>query len=205
MTIILIRHGETNLNRAKILQPPDTPLSELGEQQAARLARSLKGRGVDTIFSSDMKRAAQTADAIALALQLPVQYSTLLHERNFGDLRGKRYSELSIDPMDGNYLPPNGESWAQFRQRVASAFESILQLATGSGKTLAVVSHGLVIKEIVARHLQLDQPIPEHFENTSITVFERHPPYKISQLADASHIADLMEASNRTGKQGGLV
>ncbi len=205
MTIILIRHGETNLNRSKTLQPPDTPLSELGEQQAAHLANSLRGSGVDTIFSSDMKRAAQTAEAIALALQLPVQFSTLLHERNFGDLRGKRYSELSVNPMASNYSPPNGESWTQFRRRVAIAFASILEFAAGSAQTLAVVSHGLVIKEIVARHLQLDQPLPEHFENTSITVFEKHPPHKISQLADARHIADLMEASNRTGKQGGLV
>ncbi len=205
MTIILIRHGETDLNRARVLQPPQTPLSELGEKQAELLAVRLRDQNIDRILSSDMTRAAQTAGAISRELQLPVEYSTTLHERNFGDLRGKRYSDLDVNPMASDYSPPNGESWTVFRQRVASAFAEILQFAQTSSQTLAVVSHGLVIKEMAATHLQLRQAVPEHFENTSITMFDRSPPHLTQLVADADHLSDLMAAHNPSGQHGAPV
>jgi len=61
MSILLIRHGETALNAARVVQPADTPLSERGAAQAAALARRLADFGIAAILSSDLPRAAQTA------------------------------------------------------------------------------------------------------------------------------------------------
>lgn len=205
MTIILIRHGETDLNRARTLQPPETPLSELGRQQAGLLASSLRDRRVDAILSSDLARAAETAEAVATELELSVQYSALLHERNFGDLRGQPYSSLSVNPMEEHYAPPNGETWEEFRRRVADAFELVMKLAHSSMHTIAVVTHGLVIRELATRHLQNDTPVPEHFENTSITIFDKQPPHRTQLIANADHIDELMQQHRLTGQTGGLV
>ena len=199
MNIILIRHGETPLNRARILQPADTPLSDLGQQQAKAMAQRLKEEPIDAILSSDMTRAAQTAQALSDATDIPIAFSTLLHERSFGDLRGQRFDDLGFDPMAPSYAPPNGETWEQFYQRVAEAFELVIQTANAQNKTLAVVSHGLVIREIVNRHLSSQGQAPERLENTSVTIFEKQPPHTVSVLGSADHIQGLSDSQTTNG------
>lgn len=203
MSIILIRHGETPLNRARILQPPDTPLSDLGLAQAGAMAQRLSAEPIDRIVSSDMTRAAQTAAALGEALNLPVQHTDVLHERSFGDLRGKKFSELGFDPMAPDYAPPNGESWPAFYERVSRAFDYVIEQALQSEQTLAVVSHGLVIREMIRRHLQSDAP-PERLENTSVTMFDRRAPYAVSLLACDAHLLDL-DHPDKPAQPGGLV
>ena len=53
-----------------------------------------------------------------------VEYEPLLHERNFGDIRGTAYADLDVDPFDPAYAPPNGESWETFHARVDRACAS---------------------------------------------------------------------------------
>lgn len=202
MNIILIRHGETPLNRARILQSPDTPLSDLGAQQARAMGERLKHEPISAILSSDMARAAQTAQALSEATGIPVAHNTLLHERSFGDLRGQRFADLGFDPMAPDYAPPNGESWEVFHHRVAQAFELVIETAATQEKTLAVVSHGLVIREMVRRHLTSNVNVPERLENTSVTIFEKQAPHTVSLLACAKHLKDL---SDDTSGRGGLV
>src|SRR5690242_1176708 len=87
--ILLIRHGETALNAARVVQPEDTPLSERGIAQAARLAQSLAKLGVAHVLSSDLPRARATADALVRSTGAAIEDSVLLQERNFGDIRGR--------------------------------------------------------------------------------------------------------------------
>ena len=89
MSLLLIRHGETALNVARVLQPADTPLSARGVMQAEALARRLATLDVVAIVSSDLPRALCTAEAIAAATGAPIETSALLQERNFGDWRGQ--------------------------------------------------------------------------------------------------------------------
>ena len=203
MNVILIRHGETPLNRARILQPADTPLSDLGQAQAQAMAERLKDEPISAILSSDMTRAAQTAAPLAAALDLPVKYNQVLHERSFGDLRGQKFSELGFDPMAPDYAPPNGESWPTFFKRVADAFELIIAEAAQQEQTLAVVSHGLVIRELIRRHLHSEAP-PERLENTSVTVFGRTAPFPVSLLACDAHL-DNVTHPDKPAQPGGLV
>ena len=198
MSILLIRHGETALNVARVLQPADTPLSARGLVQAQALAQRLGALGVSGILSSDLPRALQTAQAIAAVTGAPIETSALLHERNFGDFRGLPYDDMGVNPLTMLDAPPGGESAEAFAQRVALAFGLIVQrrklLADqrgGSfGGTLAVVTHGLVLRTLFAAQLQLPDgtPAPSHFGNTSLSVLDAAAPHRVTLLDCTRHL-----------------
>ena len=114
MSLLIIRHGETALNVARVLQPADTPLSARGIEQAEALAHRLSTMNVSAIVSSDLPRALRTAQAIAAATGAPIETSALLQERNFGDWRGQPYDGMAINPLTMLEAPPGGESVAVF-------------------------------------------------------------------------------------------
>jgi len=111
MAILLIRHGETAGNRDRIVQVPETPLSEHGLDQAARLARRLASSPIFEIWTSPQPRARMTAAAIERVSGLPVLEEKDLEERSFGAIRGTAYADLDFDMMAPDYRPPEGESW----------------------------------------------------------------------------------------------
>lgn len=94
MTILLVRHGETDGNAARILQRPDVPLNERGTRQAEQLAGRLSAFGFVCILCSDYLRARMTAAPLAARSGIAIEESPLLRERNFGDLRGMPYAQL---------------------------------------------------------------------------------------------------------------
>jgi 2,3-bisphosphoglycerate-dependent phosphoglycerate mutase len=203
MPVYLIRHGETTLNAARILQPPDTPLSEHGSAQAYALGARLRAQSVDAILSSDMVRAMQTAKAILaerpVADSLALKISPLLQERNLGDYRGQPYEVIGCDLLDFKEAPPGGESLVAFEARVAIAFDQVIALhrlltvTTNPDPLLLVVSHGLVIRRMIEAHVGLgaDQRVPDHLANTSITIFETAPPHAVTLLNSSSHLLEL--------------
>ncbi len=122
MTILLVRHGETDGNAGRILQRPDVPLNARGMRQAELLARRLCTHGFVHILCSDLLRARMTAAPIAARSGIAIEESPVLQERNFGDLRGLPYAALAEDPFGPDVAPPNGEDWPTFHARVADAF-----------------------------------------------------------------------------------
>ena len=193
MSIFLIRHGETAGNAARIVQRPDIPLSERGLAQAERVARRLANAGLTNILSSDLRRAAMTADQLARATGLPIAFEPLLHERNFGDIRGTAYTDLGFDPFDPGYAPPNGETWDVFHARVDRAWARIQAEAAAARGSLAVVTHGLVCKSLAGRHLALPdgEDVPERWENTSVTIIDAQAPWRVALLNCCAHLDDL--------------
>lgn len=149
MELWLVRHGETALNAARILQPVDTPLSAHGLRQAQALAEQMAGEPIAGILSSDLPRAKQTAQAIASRTGHPMRTTVLLHERSFGDWRGQPYESLSADPLMMDVAPPGGESASQFVERCRQAFDHALQLQGEIGGPLVAVTHGLVIRQML--------------------------------------------------------
>ncbi len=198
MSIFLIRHGETAGNAARIVQRPDIPLSPRGSAQAERLARRLAGAGIAAILSSDMARAAMTAEHLSRVSGVPIVYEPLLHERNFGDLRGTAYADLTFDPFDLGYAPPNGESWEVFHARVDRAWARIREVAAATKGHLAVVTHGLVCRSLASRYLALPegQGVPERWENTSVTILDARAPWRVELLNCCVHLEDLPAASD---------
>jgi broad specificity phosphatase PhoE len=190
MSIILIRHGETPLNAARVLQFPDTPLGERGMAQAQAVARRVVALEPVAILSSDMRRAWMTAEAISHATGLPIEPSALLQERNFGDLRGLSFDSLDHDPIAAETGAPNGESMLQFRQRVAQAFEQIVQRRASLMGNLVVVTHGLVIRTLFAKHMLIaaSEPSLERLGNTSLSIIAAYAPYQVELLNCTAHL-----------------
>lgn len=191
--IFLIRHGETAGNAARILQRPDMPLSPRGVAQAERLARRLTGAGITAILASDLVRAAMTAEPVARVTGAAVTFEPLLHERNFGDIRGIASADLGFDPFDPGYTPPNGESWEVFHARVDRAWARMHEAAAATRGHLAVVTHGLVCKSLAGRHLTLPEGagVPERWENTSVTILDAQAPWRVALLNCRAHLDDL--------------
>jgi len=193
VSIFLIRHGETLGNASRTVQLPDNPLSPRGMAQAERLARRLEREGIASVLSSDLARAVATADYLRRATRAPVRYDPLLQERNFGDIRGTPYAELDFDMFAPGYAPPNGESWEVFHARVDRAWALVQQAAAVAKGNLAVVTHGLVCRSLVGRHLILPdgQEAPERWENTALTIIDYPAPWRVRLLNSIDHLDGL--------------
>jgi len=192
--IFLIRHGETAGNAARIVQLPEIPLSPRGLAQAERLAQRLAREGVAQILSSDLVlRARQTAEVLQRATGAPLAFEPLLHERNFGDIRGTAYADLDFDIFAPDYAPPHGESWPVFHARVDRAWERVQALAAATDGNLAVVTHGLLCRSLAARHLRLPEGaiVPGRWDNTPVTIVECPAPWRVTLLNCVAHLDDV--------------
>jgi len=190
MAILLIRHGETVLNAARVIQWPDTRLSDLGKEQARRVAKRLRDFPIQRILVSDYTRAEMTAEAIQTTTNAPAHTLASLRERNFGDLRGKSYDELDDDRFADDYQPPNGESWPQFHGRVAKAWHDVRAIADHAPGDTCVVTHALVCHSLLEH--QID-PGPHtlagaSIHNTSLSIIGGGPPWVLERLACTLHL-----------------
>ncbi len=190
MTILLVRHGETDGNAARILQRPEVPLNKRGLLQVDHLAQRLFALGFAHILCSHLLRARMTAAPLASRSGIEIEENPLLQERNFGDLRGLPYAELTENPFGSDFLPPNGEDWPTFHARVADAFAFIVNRRRSVNGTLVVVTHGLVCRALVERHALLPEGmvIPERFDNASLTVIQEDSPHGVSLLNCTRHL-----------------
>jgi broad specificity phosphatase PhoE len=198
MSILLVRHGETPSNAARVVQLPDAPLSERGLAQAGLLAERLAQLGVAAIIASDYARALSTAERVHAATGAPLELWPELRERHFGELRGRGYAEIGHDIFAPDYAPPGGESWPEFNARVARAWQRVSARAAQARGNLAVISHGLVCRSIV-EHLvprAAGVGVPEHWGNTSVTVFAAEPPHEIALLNCSAHLSSLERSEN---------
>ena len=114
MTILLVRHGETDGNAARVLQRPDVPLNDRGIRQAEQLARRLSAPGFARILCSDLLRARMTAAPLAARSGFAIEQTPLLQERNFGDLRGMAYAALAEDPFGPTSCHPMAKTGRHF-------------------------------------------------------------------------------------------
>jgi probable phosphoglycerate mutase len=188
--IVLVRHGETPSNAARVVQTPDTPLSEHGALQAERLAARLASLGIARILSSDLARAVGTAEHVQRATQAPLELEPLLQERNFGDVRGTPYAELEVDLFAPDFAPPGGEDWEQFHARVTRAWERVRAVAAATPGNLAVVTHGLVCYSLALRHLSLPGGRePElRLPNTALALVESSAPHHVLLWGCIAHL-----------------
>src|ERR1700722_9144926 len=201
MTILQVRHGETDGNAARILQRPDVPLNDRGLRQAERLVRGFSALGFARILCSALLRARTTAAPLAARSAVAIEQSPLLQERNFGDLRGMAYAALPEDPFGPDVRPPNGEDWPTFHARVADAFAFIVSRRQSMNGTLVVVTHGLVCRALVERHTLLPDgvAVPERFDNASITVIHEDAPHRVGLLNCTAHLATSLDADRNGG------
>jgi len=154
-TLLLARHGETDWNRDQRWQGhSDTPLNELGREQARELADSLDG--IDAVYSSDLARASETAEIVAAQLGLEVHVDDRLRERSFGAWEGltmeeieRRYEEAHGRWRAGeSHGADDAEAFEAFAARVHSFLDEVLR--RHPDETVLVVGHGGSIRVIHA-------------------------------------------------------
>lgn len=196
MKVYLVRHGETPLNAAGVIQLPDTPLSERGAVQAERVAQRLAPVGIERVLTSDHARAHATAKAISATTGAPLDIEPLLRERHFGIHRGSGYDSLEVDIFAPDYDPPGGESVGEFEARVGDAWSAMRDAAARARGPIAVVSHGLVCGALVRGHLSAAPGIDveaARWVNASVTEIEPAPGprWAIVRLACAEHLVGI--------------
>ncbi len=181
-TLIMVRHGESEWNREGRIQGQSDPeLTGLGRAQARQVAERLAMEAVDCIYSSDSKRAANTAAAIAQKLHLPITHDQRLREISVGSWEGLLFTEAEVMypeeyvawRKDFSRARGGGESRVELTVRAWSAVAEIV--AAYPGKNIVIVSHGGTIQAIAAHILQLppaNYGFLRGLENCSMTWLE---------------------------------
>lgn len=179
--LILIRHGETLWNTERRMQgQQDSPLTERGLWQARQLGLRMKALEFSALYSSDLPRAARTAQAIAAETGHDILSDQRLRERHFGMFEGLTQKEMqSREPeayerfmsRDPQYSVPGGESPVAFFARCRAVLEELAR--RHAGQSIAIVTHGLVLDSAyrAATGLALDAQRPVPLVNASLNWF----------------------------------
>ena len=179
--LILIRHGETLWNTERRMQgQQDSPLTTRGQWQAQQLGVRMRELPFAALYSSDLPRAALTAEQIAQVTGHAIVTDQRLRERHFGVFEGLTQQEMeSREPeayvrfmsRDPQYAVPGGESPAGFFSRCRAALEDLA--ARHAGETIAIVTHGLVLDSAyrAATGLALEAQRPVPLVNASLNWF----------------------------------
>jgi broad specificity phosphatase PhoE len=200
-TLLLARHGETDWNRARRWQGhADRPLTDRGRAQAAGLAERLAGIPLDAVYSSDLRRARETAEAVAHVQGLEVVELPALREVDVGSWQGLTRDEAEARFPEGFQRWragatgwDDGESYGEMSRRVLAAVETIANAHQG-GRVL-IVTHGGPIRAIHGAALGMDveayrriRPV-EPNARLSAVCFENG---RLTELCPAGRIDELL-------------
>lgn len=163
MDIILARHGETQWNAGEIFRGrADVELNETGKTQARLAGEYLSGDGIAAVYSSPLKRALETARAIAVYHRVEVVTDDRLNDLDFGEWEGltvpdvkARYGDLFAvwERRPESVRLPGGETLDDVRQR---ALDVVHEVAHSHSGTVVIVTHRVVFKVLVCVLLGLD-------------------------------------------------
>jgi len=144
-TLLIARHGETDWNREGRWQGwADPPLNDTGRAQARELARLLRTTPFDAVYSSDLRRAHETAEILAAPHGVPVVVDPGLREIDVGSWSGLTRAEIRSRFPDGER--PDGETHEEHAARTRAA---VIRLARDHpGGRILVVAHGGTIRSI---------------------------------------------------------
>lgn len=202
MELILVRHGETLFNRERKVQGiADIELNDTGLRQAHQLALSLKDHEIHQIYSSPLRRAYQTAEAINQFHDVPINKRSGLMEMDVGDFEGLSFQELRANEKDflrkwtadpAMTKMPNGESIIELQERAWNAIEDIIIRAENA----LVVSHNFTIAAILCKVKCVDLSQFKNFcvETASKTIVQfKNGVGKIGLFNDRSHLNEHMK------------
>jgi probable phosphoglycerate mutase len=157
--IYLARHGETDDNARRVVQGwTDTPLNERGREQARELAERVAGLGLATVWTSQLARAAETAQIVGEAVGIDPRVDERLAESRRGSWEGRALDEIEHAEPEAwaawqrggaGFRFPGGESLAEHQSRVLAVIEAI---RAGDQPALVVAHGGTIRCAICANH-----------------------------------------------------
>ena len=184
-TIFLIRHGESEINKMKPRRlggmKSNSPLSELGVEQAELTSKFMRDFTIHAFYSSPLDRAYVTAEIIARPHGKPVEKIQGFIENDCGRWEGKTYEEIMLNEREyydkwmahPEAVPlPEGEDYRQVQQRAVAALNAVV--ARRPGEAVVIVSHNTVLKVMIAHVLGLDLSKSRNVKtsNLGITILE---------------------------------
>jgi len=176
-TFYLVRHGDTGIKNRISGRMSGVHLNETGRRQAEQLAGRFTGIAVDSLYSSPVERAVETAQPIAQRLNLTIQTAEAVSEIDYGEWTGKSFDELSVDSRwqsfnvfrSGSQIP-GGENILQVQRRFVGWMEEVRRDQTDG--RIVVVSHQDPIKAVVTYYadIHIDMFCRFDISNASVTV-----------------------------------
>ena len=194
MRLILVRHGETVGNTKQLIQGHiHGTLTKKGREQARKLALRLRKEKIDIIYSSDLRRAKDTAKEIAKYHKAPFIIDKSLRERNYGKFEGKKggyMMKIRIESGIPRYLfrPDGGESFIDLTKRVEKFLDKIYKKHKGEKDML--VSHGGFIKVLIGIILNshVKYAIRRKLANASVSIIEVGIKKKVHVINSVKHL-----------------
>jgi glucosyl-3-phosphoglycerate phosphatase len=164
--LILLRHGQTDFNVAGRMQGHlESVLTPIGRAQAAAAAPVVAALAPDRLISSDLSRAADTAELVGAVCGLPVKLDARLRETHLGQWQGMSVDEIEAEypgaiatwRSDAAWAPPGGgESRIQVVERSRPVVDEVdAEPSDGGSEALLVVAHGGLIAGLVSGLLDL--------------------------------------------------
>lgn len=176
--LYLLRHGQTEFNVKKLVQGRcDSPLTDLGRQQAKMAAAWLKAHNVtpDKVISSPLGRAMDTASLVATELLGPdadVEPCEGIIERGYGTFEEGPHDALPTDVWDPgeDLVPYGGEGSKALQERMVA---TLINLMSDKGtETLLAVSHGSASRQFIKAAAPADYTLPTKLPNCAIMIFD---------------------------------
>jgi broad specificity phosphatase PhoE len=176
-TFYLVRHGDTGIKNRISGRMSGVHLNETGRRQAEQLAGRFTGIAVDSLYSSPVERAVETAQPIAQRLNLTIQTAEAVSEIDYGEWTGKSFDELSVDSRWQSFNVfrsgaqiPGGENILQVQRRFVGWMEEVRRDQTDG--RIVVVSHQDPIKAVVTYYadIHIDMFCRFDISNASVTV-----------------------------------
>lgn len=176
--LYLLRHGQTEFNVKKLVQGRcDSPLTDLGRQQAAKAAAWLKARDVtpDKVVSSPLSRAMATARLVAGELLGPdaaVEPCEGIIERCYGSFEGGPHDALPTDVWDPgeDLIPFGGEGSQALQERMVSTLANLM--SADDVETVLAVSHGSASRQFIKAAAPEGFELPAKLPNCAIMIFD---------------------------------
>ncbi len=200
-TTVLLRHGQTAMSREKRFSGViDAPLTETGHAQAAAAATRLRDVHFDAVYSSPLKRARQTAEAVGREYLIEED----LRETDFGGWEGLTFSQVrerDTDALDAwladqTVAPPGGESIVTSSTRVHGAVRRII--AAHPGQRVLIVAHVTPIKALTQLALGAEPNVLYrlHLDLASLTTIDWYAdgPAVVRGFNDIAHAQHLTES-----------
>jgi len=197
-----VRHGQTSWNQeGKYQGHSDISLNERGIKQGNLVAKRLANEKISAIYSSDLLRAQQTAEAIAEYHGLSVITKPEFREINFGIWEGLTYQEIMEDWSEiltamyskpGEIGPPQGESFQVVKQRVTRSLQECI--AEHQEQTIVLVSHGGTMRVLLcaALGIGLDKMWSMRQDSSAINIIEYIDNRPVVALVnDTWHVKDI--------------
>jgi broad specificity phosphatase PhoE len=204
--IFLVRHGQTTANAQQVIQGPriDAELSELGHRQAHSVAEALAREPLAALYTSPLRRARQTAEAVAnrhpgRGGHLAVQVVPELYEMDYGQFIGQGYDacradmDQVLDAWRMGFVDepfPGGESALLAQHRIRPFAQRLVQRARDAD--VAAVAHGRINRILVATLTGAGLQRLEEFPQSNAAITELHVDgdgARLERLNDTSHLS----------------